>query len=216
MLEKMDKFFEARLDDYDRHMLTEIEGADKFYNFTAALLPKEAEASVLDLGCGTGLELEEYFLINPGAQITGVDLSKAMLDKLAKKFPDKNLCLICGSYFDVELGFEKYNAAVSAESLHHFSAEHKLALYQKLLRSLKPNGYFILTDYFAQSEALEKEYFETFAKLKQEQGIFDDEFYHFDTPLTVEHEIEVLKKAGFSNISVLKNWGATYTIRAYR
>lgn len=216
MLEKMDTFFEKRLSNYDEHMLTTIEGADEFYKYTAALLPQEARVEVLDLGCGTGLELEEYFLLNPNAHITGIDLSKAMLEALTAKFPDKNLNLICHSYFDVKFEFEQYNAAVSVESLHHFAGERKLSLYQKLLRSLKPNGYFILTDYFAESEMLEKEYFETFKKLKQEQSISDHEFYHYDTPLTVEHEIAVLKKSGFSDVRALKNWGATCTLLAKR
>ena len=39
MLEKMRDFFEARLDDYDAHMMTNIEGADEFYSFTARQLP---------------------------------------------------------------------------------------------------------------------------------------------------------------------------------
>ena len=143
VLEKMDMFFEKRLSDYDEHMLTHIEGAVEFYKFTAARLPQKAGTAVLDLGCGTGLELEEYFSLNPKAHITGIDLSRAMLETLAAKFPDRNLNLICGSYFDVELGSEKYNAAVSVESLHHFTSECKLSLYQKLLRSLKSNGYFI-------------------------------------------------------------------------
>ena len=34
------------------------------------------------------------------------------------------------------------------------------------------------------------------------------------TPLTVAHEIEALMDAGFTSVKVLKNWGATYTIRA--
>ena len=216
MLEKMDMFFESRLSDYDEHMLTAIEGANEFYKYTAALLPRETENHVLDLGCGTGLELEEYFSLNPDAQITGIDLSKAMLDKLMAKFPDRNLNLICNSYFEADLGFEKYHAAVSVESLHHFTSECKLSLYRKLLRSLKADGYFVLTDYFAESEALEKEYFETFEKLKQEQGISDHEFYHYDTPLTVEHEVTILKNAGFSDVRILKNWGATHTILARR
>ena len=216
MLEKMDIFFENRISDYDEHMLTAIEGADEFYRYTDALLPQEAEVDVLDLGCGTGLELEEYFSLNPDAHITGIDLSKAMLETLAAKFPDRNLDLICNSYFKVDLGFEKYNAAVSVESLHHFTSERKLSFYQKLLRSLKVNGYFILTDYFAESETLEKEGFKTLAKLKQEQGIFDDEFYHYDTPLTVEHETVILQRAGFSYVRILKNWGATYTLLAKR
>ena len=216
MLEKMDTFFENRLSGYDEHMLTAIKGADELYKYTAAQLPQEDETEVLDLGCGTGLELEEYFSINPKAHVTGIDLSKAMLETLSTKFPDKNLTLICNSYFDVELGVEKYDAAVSVESLHHFTSERKKAFYKKLSRSLKPNGYFILTDYFAESDDLEKEHFETFEMLKQEQGIFDNEFYHFDTPLTVEHETAILKKAGFSDVRVLKNWEATYTLLAKR
>lgn len=60
MLEPMDAFFTARLDGYDEHMLTDIEGAEEFYPFTASLLPQTAGAKVLDLGCGTGIELEAY------------------------------------------------------------------------------------------------------------------------------------------------------------
>ena len=74
MLEKMNTFFEKRLSNYDEHMLTAIEGADEFYKYTASLLPLETDAEVLDLGCGTGLELEEYFSLNPNAHITGIDL----------------------------------------------------------------------------------------------------------------------------------------------
>ena len=73
MLEKMAAFFEARLDGYDEHMLTNIESAAEFYPFTASLLPTAAGAEVLDLGCGTGLELEFYCKLNPTARITGID-----------------------------------------------------------------------------------------------------------------------------------------------
>lgn len=216
MLEKMDVFFANRLTGYDEHMLTAIEGADEFYTYTARWLPAKAGSRVLDLGCGTGLELEAYFPFNPHADITGIDLSDAMLHALTEKFPDKSLTLIHGSYFDIPFEAESYHAAVSVESLHHFTAEQKLALYRKLAAALKPDGYFILTDYFAESEAHEKEYFDTLEKLKQEQHITDDAFYHYDTPLTVEHEIQILTEAGFSDVRILKNWNATYTLRAAR
>ena len=52
--------------------------------------------------------------------------------------------------------------------------------------------------------------------LKAEQGIADNEFYHYDTPLTVQHEIEALAEAGFASVEVLNNWGATYTIKAVK
>lgn len=214
MLEEMASFFENRLTGYDEHMLTSIEGAAEFYKFTAVQLPSIEHCAILDLGCGTGLELEEYFALNPSANIMGIDLSSGMLTALKNKFPDKTLDLICGSYFDIPFGCNRFDAAVSVESLHHFAAEQKLLLYKKLFDSLKEDGYFVLTDYFAESEALEREYFETLRQLESEQSITDSGFYHYDTPLTIDHEREVLKSAGFSQCEILKNWGATYTIKA--
>ena len=214
MLEKMAEFFDARLDGYEEHMLTCIESAREFYPFTAAQLPKTLGAKVLDLGCGTGLELDEYFALNPDAQITGVDLAPGMLAALKAKFPDRALTLIQGSYFDVPFGESAFDAAVSVESLHHFTMEEKIPLYEKLSRALKPGGYFILTDYFAPTEAEERLYRQELLRLKAEQGIADDEFYHYDTPLTVAHEIEVLLEAGFAGVKILGQWGATHTLLA--
>ena len=215
MLETMNDFFKNRLDGYDEHMLTEIECANEFYPYTAALLPKECGANLLDLGCGTGLELEYYLALNSEASVVGIDLSPDMLAELKRKFTDRKIKLICGSYFDVPFEANLFDAAVSVESLHHFTAEAKLGLYQKLHTALKPEGYFILTDYFAESEASEREYFERLRAIKREQGIVNDAFYHYDTPLTVEHEIAVLKAAGFSKVDVLRNWGATYSVKAF-
>ena len=216
MLEKMADFFENRLDGYDKHMLTNIESADEFYPYTAKQLPTTENCHILDLGCGTGLELEEYFLLNPSARITGIDLSGGMLSALKKKFSDKDITLICGSYFDVPLGVCSFDSAVSVESLHHFTKEEKVPLYTKLHRALKDGGYFVLTDYFSLSDEEEQMHHQNLISLKAEQGISDNEFYHYDTPLTVKHERDALMEAGFSSALVLKNWGATYTIKAVK
>lgn len=216
MLEKMAEFFEARLDGYDDHMLKNIAGAEEFYPYTAQCLPMAEGCHILDLGCGTGLELEYYFSRNPKAKVTGIDLSQGMLSALERKFPGKELNLICGSYFDVPLGEEVFDGAVSVESLHHFTKEEKTALYGKLHRALKAGGYFILTDYFSLSEEEELFHRQNLQKLKAEQGIPEGEFYHYDTPLTVAHERETLLKGGFSSVEILKNWGATYVLRACR
>ena len=214
MLEKMDAFFDARLEGYDAHMMGEIESAEEFYPFTADCLPKEHAARVLDLGCGTGLELEAYFKLNPTAQITGIDLAAGMLTALKAKFPDKPLTLVRGSYFDEPFGDDVFDAAVSVESLHHFTQAEKLPLYAKLHRALKNEGYFILTDYFADTDEQERHFRQELLRLKAEQGINDQDFYHYDTPLTVTHEIEILLEAGFAGVQVLGKWGATYTLKA--
>ena len=206
-LERMEDFFAARVKGYDDHMRTNIEGSLEFYAYTASLLPKEPNSKVLDLGCGTGLELEEYYKLNPYTETTGIDLSEDMLNALKAKFPGKHLTLIHGSYFDVPLGDRIYDAAVSVESLHHFSAEMKMPLYKKLYASLKDHGIFVLTDYFAESEEREKEYSEELARIKREQGLSGDTFYHYDTPLLVDHEMDILRRAGFSDVRIMKKWG---------
>ena len=216
MLEKMSDFFEARLDGYDEHMMTNIESANEFYPFTAMQLPTAESSRILDLGCGTGLELQEYYKINSSAKVTGIDISQGMLTELKRKFPGKDITLILGSYFDVPLGESVFDAAVSVESLHHFTKEEKVGLYSKLHAALKDNGYFILTDYFSLSDDEERMHRNNLTALKAEQGINDDEFYHYDTPLTVKHEIEALAEAGFASVEVLNNWGATYTVRAVK
>ena len=216
MLEKMDLFFEARLSGYDEHMLRDIEGAREFYPFTAALLPRQEGARVLDLGCGTGLELEYYFPLAPEASVTGIDLSEGMLAALKGKFPDKRLELIRGSYLDLPLGEDRFDAAVSVESLHHFTGEEKLGLYKKLHRSLKEGGFFLLTDYFAELPEQERFFRGELLRLKAEQGLDDSAFYHYDTPLTTEHEIQVLREAGFREIRKLERWGNTWCLQAMR
>ena len=216
MLEKMAAFFEARLDGYDAHMMTNIESAREFYPFTASQLPATQNCRILDLGCGTGLELEAYFLQNPSGRVTGIDLSQGMLSALKKKFSDKDVTLICGSYFDVPFGISLFDGAVSVESLHHFTKEEKVPLYTKLRNALKDGGYFILTDYFSLCDEEERMHRQNLIAMKAAQGIADDECYHYDTPLTVKHETDALLEAGFSSVDVLKNWGATYTIRAVK
>lgn len=214
MLEKMNEFFNKRLDGYDEYMMTNIESSDVFYPFTADCLPKNDGVKILDLGCGTGLELEHYFILNPSAKITGIDLTESMLNALENKFPEKDLSLICGSYFDVPFDENTFDAAVSVESLHHFTKEEKIPLYTKLYKALKDGGYFILSDYFALTDEDEQTFRNELLRLKKEQGINDNEFYHYDTPLTVEHETEALLQAGFSSVEVLNSWGVTFIIKA--
>lgn len=214
MLEEMGAFFDNRLDGYEEHQLTCIEGARDFYPFTASCLPSQPHANILDLGCGTGLELDYYFQINPSAAVTGIDLAPSMLMELRRKFSDKDITLIEGSYFDVLFPENHYDAAVSVESLHHFTRREKIPLYRKIYRALKPGGYFILTDYFAPSDEEELRFQNELARLKSEQGITGNGFYHYDTPLTVVHETQALQEVGFPTVEIIGRWGATCTLRA--
>ena len=189
--EEMSAFFSARLNIYEDHMSAWSEGYRKF----ARLIPDGARR-ILDLGCGTGLELDEIFLRLPDAEVTGVDLSADMLQKLKEKHPDKDLRLLCADYLSAEFLAESFDAVISFESLHHFFPEEKRTLYKKLYRCLKRGGVFSLGDYIAccgEEEALLRGAYEE----KRRRFPSKDRFVHLDIPLTLAHESELLESAGF-------------------
>jgi len=213
VLEKMGDFFAARVDGYDEHMLNNVEGCREGYIKMAELVPEGTE-SILDLGCGTGLELDAVFKKLPDVSVVGIDLSKAMLDKLKQKYPDKNIRLICGNYFDVNLGEDEFDVAVSFQTMHHFSHDKKTGLYTKINKALRANGIYIECDYMVTEQSVEDELFAEYARIKREMNIPDEEFYHFDTPCTIDNQIAMLRKAGFSSAGMVWRLGNTTMIVA--
>ncbi len=212
-IEQMIDFFTARVDGYDEHMIKEVEGCKESYIKMAELLKKEVN-ELLDLGCGTGLELDEIFKTKPFINVTGIDLTKAMLDKLKLKHPDKNLSLINASYFDYDFGTSKYDAVVSFQTLHHFSHEDKLKLYLKVFNALKTNGQYIECDYMVESQEEENFYYSENKRIRKEQNILGGEFYHYDTPCTIDNQIKLLSKAGFKTVKMNWRMGNTTIITA--
>lgn len=196
-MEKMTDFFTARAEGYDEHMLQNVEGCKEAYKEVAKLIPAACK-SLLDLGCGTGLELDEIFKELPRIAVTGIDLTQAMLDKLKQKYRDKSIELICGSYFDVDLGTSKYDCAVSFQTMHHFSHEAKTALYRKVLQSLKENGIYIESDYMVEEQEEEDFYYAENKRIRKELNLPEREFYHYDTPCTISNQLSMLTMAGFS------------------
>lgn len=191
-LETMAGFFDARTDDYEEHMIH----WKRHYQWMAELLPASVK-SLLDIGCGTGLELDCVFRRFPLLQVTGIDLSEQMLSKLRQKHSDKALTLVCDDYFLWDMGTECFDAVISFETLHHFRAEKKTALFQKIYRCLKPGGVYLECDYVASSQAIEDMVFAECERRRKRDNIPDDVFVHFDTPLTLEHEMNAIKSAGF-------------------
>ncbi len=212
-MEKMDEFFTARAEGYDEHMLNEVEGCREAYLKMGELLPDKAE-NLLDLGCGTGLELESVFARFPGVSVTGIDLSKAMLDRLSEKYREKNITLINGDYFSADLGQNRFDAAVSFQTMHHFSHEMKIGLYKKICHSLKSGGLYIECDYMVETQEEEEHWYAENARIRKELNIPENEFYHYDTPCTFENQIKMFLTAGFSTAEKVFRMGNTTIITA--
>lgn len=208
-LEEMSDFFTKRLDDYEEHMSI----WEKSYQIFAEMLPAECR-KILDLGCGTGMELDRIWQRNPDVEVTGVDLCQNMLDKLLKKHSDKRLTTVCEDYFQYDPGQDKWDAVISFESLHHFLPERKKELYRKVYNSLKRGGIFLSGDYIACCDEEEEILRQVYLKKRKQFAIPDQCFVHFDIPLTLEHEKELLLSAGFVIEEVQDNPDGATIIKA--
>lgn len=179
-------------------MLNEVDGCREAYGEMSKLVPENTK-NLLDLGCGTGLELEAIFKRFPDISVTGIDLTKAMLDKLEEKYRGKNITLIQGDYFRTDLGQNRFDTAISFQTMHHFSHEMKIGLYRKICDSLKSGGVYIECDYMVETQAEEEYWYAENVRIRREQNILENGFYHYDTPCTIENQIKMFKAAGFLN-----------------
>ena len=76
--------------------------------------------SVLEIGCGTGLILEELGQRQPGTEIMGVDLTEAMLSIASERlqqFPNISLSLQNVTNFDLQ---KRYDLAFSYGGVWYF------------------------------------------------------------------------------------------------
>ena len=201
MLEKMADFFNARVDDYEEHMLTCIDRAEEYYRETVKCFPVTERLRLLDLGCGTGLELDGLFEIMPDMQVTGVDMAGAMLEKLREKHRGRDLTLIQGDYFKAELPENFFDAAVAVQTVHHFRDAEKIRLYRKILSALREGGLYVETDYVAKDEAEEQAMLREADRLLSDAGD-GEELYHIDIPFTVEHQMRLMREAGFREVDL--------------
>lgn len=204
--EKMDSFFNQRADGYDAHMKNTIISFNEFYKKIAdPIKAYNDNIEILDLGCGTGIELKYLFDKNPEIKITGVDLSKKMLDKLKEKYKGKinQIKLIKSSYLSYKIKNNYYDYIISVMTLHHLTYEKKLKLYKNILAGLKENAYYIEADYIvseAEEQSFVKKYHEQILMLKKNE-IKDN--YHIDIPFSVKTQIKILREAGFNDIEII-------------
>ena len=186
--QKQRVFFNEKIDSYDDTHSTYME--------TKRTLTDSLDRDVkkiLDLGVGTGLELIHLFEVYPEAEVTVIDITENMLEELKKRSFADHVTTICGDFFEVDFG-DDYDAVISTSALHHFKFEEKVKLYKKIYECLKNGGLFLNSDYIALTQEIEDHQL-----YELEHNI--ENYKHIDTPLTVEHEMEVLKRVGFEEIT---------------
>jgi tRNA (cmo5U34)-methyltransferase len=195
----MAEFFDRRAASYDEHMRRSVAKFSDFYRHVADPIERTEEPiAILDLGCGTGLELAFIFEKVPNARITGVDLSQEMLAKLSEKHHDKGkqITLVRASFLDFEIGEERWDYIVSVMAMHHLAPGEKLRLYRAIHKGLKPGGLYIEGDYVVTEEE-EEESLKRYAEFRRKYPEAANGAYHIDIPFCSETQLRLLSNAGF-------------------
>ena len=109
--EEMSAFFTKRLARYEE---VHLGNWGELYAHIADFFDDGLE-TLLDIGCGTGLELEAVYRRFPEAAVTGIDLSGNMLAKAREKFAGKGFQGIEADYFAHPFPAEAFDAAVRPE-----------------------------------------------------------------------------------------------------
>jgi tRNA (cmo5U34)-methyltransferase len=162
---------------------------------------------VLDLGAGTGLLsalLHEHF---PKARLTLVDISDEMLARARDRFAGEKDVRIIISDYSVEPLPGRFDAIVSALSIHHLDDPGKAALFRRVFEALTPGGQFVnAEEVLAPTQALDQLYWDEWERLARAAGAPEEEFAgveeraKYDKPAKLDDQLKWLSEAGFSDV----------------
>ena len=175
---------------------------------------------IIDLGCGTGNSSYTILSSNPKAQFYLIDGSAASLTIALKKISSVSADALIGSRTadllspDWSAGIDQnsYDAIVSTFVLEHLPPEIYRAVLSRCCGLLKPGGWLIAVEGYAEKESDLIEWFE--GKMQDNlQNIRDPELADFVSQLRSRHEKHYFtskqekqiwwKQSGLSNIHVV-------------
>ncbi|MBN1642281.1 MAG: methyltransferase domain-containing protein [Anaerolineae bacterium] len=206
--EEMAAFFDARTDGYDCYIRDDIfqePTFTQFYEAVSAPIPETEEAiRVLDLGCGTGLEIEALLKRAPQARITGIDLAQNMLEQLQTKYATRmgQIRLVIDSYLTMPLGSQCYDYVISAMSMHHLLHDAKRALYRRIHAALAPGGKYVEGDSVIPI-GMEDEFVAEYHTLAAMVSPAHEGYYHIDVPFSIDTQRDLLLESGFTDFELL-------------
>ena len=99
------------------------------------------DAKILDIGCGMGEPIAQYFIKN-GFSLTGIDGSKKLIALARKRFPSAKFMVKDMRHINLE---DKFDCIILWHSLFHLTAEDQRAMFPRFIQHLKDDGILVFT-----------------------------------------------------------------------
>ena len=132
--------------------------------------------TILELGTGTGETALRVLERNPGARLTGIDGSEAMVEHARKRLPGADLRV---GRLEQPLPEGPFDLVVSVLAVHHLDGEGKRDLFERVAR---------VTDVFVLGDVVVPE--------RPEDAVIEIDWVE-DLPSSVPEQIAWLEEAGF-------------------
>lgn len=129
-------FFDALASDQEYNVFTD-QANTKIIDTVVAVSALQKGAKVLDIGCGSGIFTK--MLHERGFEVTGIDLSHALLKLGGKNVPE--IDFVQGDAESMPFAAESFDVVMFSCLLHHLPEPQKCI--QEARRLLKPTGQFV-------------------------------------------------------------------------
>ena len=123
---------------------------------------KTDKGTVLDVGCGMGGLI--HMLLQKGMKTMGVTPDRAQVNYISQKYPQADILRSKFQRMPLDNYLEYFDTVIHSESLQYMGLKKSI---ENVLALLKPQGRWIVTDYFRTAEAHEKSghYWEDFLQM---------------------------------------------------
>lgn len=169
---------------------------------------------LLDIGCGAGNYTLKMLGKIPNLNCVLNDLSLPMLEKAKERVSPQTkgtVTIIQDDMRNVDLPDNRFDIVLAAATLHHLRDDDDWELmFRKIYKTLKPGGSFWISDLISHnSEVITKlfedkysAYLETLGGVEYRKKVLDYVQYE-DTPRSLNFQLALLAKVGFTKIDIL-------------
>jgi len=192
---------------------------------TYALKVLKENSVVYDLGCSTAsmlLEIERNS--KESLELIGIDNSASMLDQAKKKIDVFNSKIILEEGDILEYTYKTCDVIISNYTMQFIRPINRDTLVEKIANSLNEKGVFIFSEkVISEDKWLNREMIDVYHNYKKDRGYSEYEIMqkrealeNVLVPYSINENIKMAKRSGFSHCETIFQWGNFATFIAIK